>query len=175
MRRRLLAVLGFLGLGVALAMCASSDETQGEDAILEGRIWLDRVPDQRGDDVQIAVFVAGGEDAKDWRGTVALAKGNAFRGDFERFRYHLPGGGKMRLQPLPSGGVSSPTFKARTCSEEGFDFCLDVEGFPRGPKRYRSKHGWEVEPGSPPDAAAALVRVAEGAEPNGPAPSGPSD
>ena len=37
------------------------------------------------------------------------------------------------------------TAKARRCDEGDMDYCLDVEGADRGPKRYYSRKGWEID------------------------------
>jgi hypothetical protein len=117
------------------------------DAILENRVWLDKVPSQRDENAHVALFQRGGEDAGDWDGSAALATINAFKGDFERFRWRMAGAKKLELHPLPKGATRGATFEARACKEEGFQYCLEITGLPRGPKTYRSKRGWEVEPG----------------------------
>ena len=38
--------------------------------------------------------------------------------------------------------------KARRCSENGMDFCLELDGASRGAKRYYSREGWEIKGGN---------------------------
>jgi hypothetical protein len=156
-RSALLAWAAAGGVAVLLASWWNDDDREVE-GLLEDRIWLDRLPEKKEDEVQVALFLRGGEDAGDFDGTTALAKGSSFRGDFERYRWKSLGAKKLKIEPLPRGRGTEVTFEASECKEDGFHYCLTVEGLPRGPKRYRSKRGWEVEPGGNVDAAMARAR-----------------
>lgn len=152
------------GLALLLGSWWTGSDDREAEGLLEDRIWIDRVPERKEDEVQVALFLRGGEDAGDFDGTTALAKGSSFRGDFERYRWKSLGAKKLKIEPLPRGRAGEVTFEASECKEDGFHFCLTVEGLPRGPKRYRSKRGWEVDPGSAMDAAMARAHEVATAE-----------
>lgn len=103
---------------------------------LADRIWIDHVP--RSDKDTINAFVAVSEHA-----VGAFQATSQWRGSFEAFRYEVSDT-ELRLLYPQTGDREAVHAKARRCTEEQMDFCLEIEGASRGVKKYYSREGWEI-------------------------------
>lgn len=108
--------------------------------LVTDRIWIDHIP--RGERDTIKVFAAVSEHS-----VGVFQSTSQWRGAYEAFRYEA-GGGELRLLFPQSGDRETVRVKARRCSENGMDFCLELDGASRGAKRYYSREGWEIKGGN---------------------------
>jgi hypothetical protein len=69
---------------------------------------------------------------------------SVWKGAFELFRYENAGDGKIVFMYPQTRDKERGAYRARTCSEKGFDYCLELDGNSRGVKRYFSQKGWEI-------------------------------
>jgi hypothetical protein len=118
--------------------------------LLTDRIWIDHVPKNERDTVN--VFAAVSEHA-----VGGFSASSQWRGSFEGFRYEASGG-ELRLLYPQTGDRETVRGRARRCTEQRMDFCLELEGASRGVKRYYSREGWEIDGAS--DVAAIEHRLA---------------
>lgn len=128
--------------------------------LVANRIWIDHVP--KSDRDTINVFVAVSEHA-----VGAFQATSQWRGSFEAFRYEA-NGGELRLLYPQTGDREAVRAKAKRCTEQGMDFCLELEGASRGVKKYYSREGWEIRGAQDLDAVThridALRAQLEGSE-----------
>jgi len=106
-------------------------------ALLEDRLWVDRVPSNDRD--VINVFVTLGE-----RSLGAFQAASAWRGTYEGFRYESSGD-ELRMLFPQTGDKERATARARKCDVRGMDYCLELSGTSRGVTRYFSRKGWEID------------------------------
>jgi len=140
----ILALVGTVGYGgyrmlskkTAPAPKAEVVATDGETLVLD-RIWIDHIP--RNDRDTIQVFAAISEEPF---GVFQAA--SQWKGQYELFRYEAKGN-ELRIVYPQSNDRETVKHKARRCSENQFDFCLELDGGTRGVKRYYSRKGWEIE------------------------------
>jgi hypothetical protein len=104
--------------------------------LLADRIWIDHLP--RNDRDTINAFVVVSEHA-----VGAFQATSQWRGGFEAFRYEASGA-ELRLVYPQTGEREAVRAKARRCTEQQMDFCLEIEGASRGVKNYYSREGWEI-------------------------------
>ena len=123
----------------------------GENRLVTDRIWIDHIP--RGERDTIRVFALVSEHS-----IGVFQATSQWRGAYEAFRYEA-GGGELRLVFPQTGDRESVRAKARRCSEQGMDFCLELDGASRGAKRYYSREGWEIGGGHDLDAIERQVDV----------------
>ena len=69
---------------------------------------------------------------------------SAWKGQYEAFRYEGHGN-ELRVVYPQSNERETVKHKARACSDNQMDFCLELDGGTRGVKRYYSRKGWEIE------------------------------
>ncbi|HLL24751.1 MAG TPA: hypothetical protein VK427_21610 [Kofleriaceae bacterium] len=149
----IVAMMGTVSYG-AYRLLGSEEHaaTDGEQLVLD-RIWLDHVPKNDRDTVQ--VFVSLSEESFG-----LFQNASTWKGAYEVFRYEAHGN-ELRLTYPQSNERETLRHKARRCTEQGMDFCLELDGGTRGVKRYYSRKGWEIE-GVPPaqvdDKVDALVK-----------------
>lgn len=124
-------VAGYLAL-----RSGSSEEVVSDDSLIVNRIWIDHIP--RDDRDTIQVFVAITEQPF---GIFQAA--SQWKGNYELFRYER-NGGELRVVYGQSGERETIKAKATACGERDWDFCLELKGG-RGAKRYYSMKGWEIE------------------------------
>jgi hypothetical protein len=117
--------------------------------LVADRIWIDHVP--RNDRDTINVFAAISEHSAG-----VFQATSQWRGSFEVFRYEASGG-ELRLIYPQTGDREAVRAKARRCSEQKMDFCLEIDGASRGVKNYYSREGWEI--GAHADLAAVKRRI----------------
>lgn len=145
-KRWALALLGIAGVaGWAL----TRGDEQADDKLLLNRVWVDHVP--KGGNDSIELFVAIDDDH-----VGAFQRASEYEGEWAIFRHEARGDNILRLT-FPQGGSSHDVrYHAKACDEAGWDYCLTLEGAPRGVTQYRSKRGWEVNADKTRTPAAAL-------------------
>lgn len=111
--------------------------TVHDDKLVLDRVWIDHMP--RNDRDQLSAFVAITDEPIGVFQTTSVWKGH-----FEMFRYEAHGG-ELRLLFPQDNTRESVKAHAKKCSEDGFDYCLELDGASRGVKRYFSRKGWEID------------------------------
>jgi hypothetical protein len=137
--RSKLVVVSALALGVGLGLAARGplSAPSGDPRVvptaraaprdLLNRVWFDRLPERRTDDVTIGIFLGGGVGLFD--------TGSAYRASFELFEFERRSA-DLDLVFLHDKKRGTVTYKVSACDEKPpFDLCLTLEGAPRGPKR----------------------------------------
>ena len=114
-------------------------DARGKNLLFD-RAWIDHLPRNERDPVQWLVAVT------DEPHGVFIAQ-TQWKGSWEAFRYEPRGDGKLELLFPQSGSKETATYKATSCQDKGFDYCLEIAGPTRGVKRYFSRKGWEVSGG----------------------------
>lgn len=137
-------------LVVGLAAAALWFSHRGNDQLetLMNRVWVDKLP--AGDREKVSVLVVIDDDDEPFG---VFQERSAFQGDFDVFTHTIQGDA-LKITMLQQGAKATLRYKAVACKEREFDFCLELQGSPRGPVRYYSRKGWEVDA-----AADALQRV----------------
>jgi len=136
----IVVVLGAMGYG-GYRWLGDDDKpavkaTDGEQLVLD-RIWIDHLPKNDRDTIQ--VFAAISEEPF---GVFQAA--SSWKGAYELFRYESRGN-ELRIFYPQSNERETVKHKARNCSENQMDYCLELDGGSRGVKRYYSRKGWEIE------------------------------
>ena len=117
--------------------------------LVQDRAWLDHMP--RNDRDTVNVFVALTQQPV---GVYQAA--SMWKGSYEAFRYEQKGD-EIRMLFPQTGSKESVTVTAYECSDQGFDYCLDVKGGSHGVKRYYSREEWVID--SPAQLASSLQNV----------------
>jgi hypothetical protein len=112
------------------------EAVDGEQLVLD-RIWIDHLP--RNDRDTIQAFAAISEEPF---GVFQAA--STWKGGYELFRYEARGN-ELRIHYPQNNERETVRHKARACSENQMDYCLELDGGSRGVKRYYSRKGWEIE------------------------------
>jgi hypothetical protein len=121
--------------GVLLGLVIFWWQHDSDSKLAFDRFWVDHAP--KNGTEQFQAFFISGEHAF---GHFAVQ--NAWRGQWESFHYHaVPRSGDFDL--IFENQRERVHFRARTCSEQGFDYCLEVSGGSRGAQRYYSKRAWD--------------------------------
>jgi hypothetical protein len=107
----------------------------GGGKLVLDRLWIDHIP--RNEREMVKVFVVLSEEP-----VGAFNESSAWAGSFEAFKYTRTGG-ELRVVYPQTGAKETIKVKARSCSERGMDFCLELDGG-KGAKRYYSREGWEL-------------------------------
>jgi hypothetical protein len=131
------------------AYSALRSDSGDSSKLLVGRIWLDHLPTK--DTEHFEVFVAVEKEP-----VGVFQRASQFEGAYSMFRYELRGDDKVQLLFPQDKSKHEVRYKAAACSVKGFDYCLDLEGAPRGTKRYLSRKEWELEG---QDTAAVLAQL----------------
>ena len=116
------------------------------------RIWIDHIPKHDRD--QVSVFAAITDEP-----IGVFQTASAWKGHFELFRYEAHGDEIRIVYPQDNYRERVRT-RAQRCSEDGFDYCLELDGSSHGVKRYYSRKGWEIDGASRPDQIRARVDAA---------------
>ncbi len=124
--------------------------THASDSLLQDRLWIDHIP--RNDRDPVEIFVALKQDA-----IGGFHRGSQWTGQYEMFRYEKTGG-EIRAVFPQSGSRESIKVKVTECDGDWMDYCLELSGNSRGARRYYSREDWVI--GSIPDARqlAALLK-----------------
>lgn len=115
--------------GVALLAGGGAEEAPAANPrLILGRVWFDKYPEKRTEDVKILIFLAGGIGIYE--------SGSAYRSSFDIFEFERQGD-KVSLTFLHDKKSAETRFTVAACDEKPpFDLCLDLADSPRGPKRY---------------------------------------
>jgi hypothetical protein len=105
---------------------ASSDGRAAPRDLLN-RIWFDKLPEKRSDEVTIAIFFGGGIGVFD--------TGSAYRASFEMFEFERKAN-ELDFLLLHDKKRASVKYTVSDCDDKPpFDLCLVLDGNPRGPKK----------------------------------------
>jgi hypothetical protein len=125
--------------GVILGVLIFWWQHDSDSKLAFDRFWIDHMPRAGGE--QFQAFVINGEHPF---GHFAVQ--TEWKGQWEGFHYHaVPRTGDFDLIMPASNRRERVHFHARTCNEEGFDYCLEITGGSDGPRRYYSKRAWDRE------------------------------
>ena len=118
---------------------ASAD--RGQELVFD-RLWVDHMPKSETDTFQL--FAAVTEQP-----IGIFQQTSVWKGAFELFRYEDKGDGQILFNYPQSSAKERAGYRARKCSEQGFDYCLELSGASRGVRRYYSQRGWEIGAATP--------------------------
>jgi hypothetical protein len=137
MKKLLLAV-------VMVSMGCSGPEAKVEKMTALDRIWIDHLPKTESDTIHIFAAITQ-EPMGIFQAT------SQWKGNFELFVYEAHGDTIRAVYPQDRSKEELKV-SARTCSDmRDMDYCLEIKGASRGPKKYYSRKGWEIEAASTPD------------------------
>ncbi len=139
----LLAVSGAAAWGLS-----RGSEPSGPELLLN-RVWVDHLPSGGNDAVEL--FVAIDDDH-----VGAFQRASQYEGQWALFRHEARGDNVVRLTFPQQGSSHDVRYQARACDDPGWDYCLTLEGAPRGAAQYHSRRGWEVDAAQGRSPAAAL-------------------
>jgi hypothetical protein len=123
----LLALAITAGL-VSGALLGGSEEPAGSPRMILGRVWFDKYPEKRADEIQILIFLGGGIGLYE--------RGSGYRAAFDIFEFERQGD-RVLLTFLHDKKRAETKFTVQACDERPpFNLCLDLADSPRGPKRY---------------------------------------
>jgi len=166
--RTKLAVVAALALsaGAVLSRCSPAPPSPSRADVateaaaaprdLLNRLWFDKLPEKRTDEVTIGLFFGGGIGL--------FESGSAYKSSFEIFEFERKAT-ELDLTFLHDKKRSSVTYVVRACDERPpFDLCLTLEGNARGPKKlygfaYDSLRGREASLGPRGGGCAGVAGV----------------
>lgn len=119
----------------------ASEPARGGQALFYDRIWIDHMP--RGETDPVRIFAALRREPFG-----AFQEATRWKGGYEIFVHEPRSDGEAVLTFPQNGDRERARYTARSCSERGFDYCLELRGTSRGAKRYYSKRGWEIQGGA---------------------------
>lgn len=106
---------------------AERPEPAAKPRDLLGRLWFDRLPEKRTDEVTVALFFSGGIGL--------FESGSSYRFTFELFEFERRAA-DLDLVLLHDKKRAQVKYTVKDCDEKPpFDLCLELEGAPRGPKK----------------------------------------
>lgn len=142
-----------LGLAAVLGAAAAGWAMLGDGAessrILVGRIWLDRLPSKETDHAEAFVVITA-------EPVGLFQRASKWEGGWTMFRHELRGDDRILLMFPQDKSKHEVVYKAWECKEKSFDYCLELEGAPRGAKKYVSRKEWELEGADAAALAAGL-------------------
>lgn len=106
----------------------NTEALAGNPRAILGRVWFDKYPQKRTEDVKIFIWLAGGIGIHE--------AGSSYKSTFELFDFERQGD-KVVMTFLQDKSKAETKFTVTQCDDEPpFDLCLDLANTPRGPKRY---------------------------------------
>lgn len=91
-----------------------------------GRVWFDKLPSKRSDEVTYAIWLGGGIGVYE--------RGSSYRGSFEIFEFERRGN-KVDMVFLQDKKKAEASFEIKRCDDNPpFNLCLTFAEAPRGPK-----------------------------------------
>ncbi|MBA3453307.1 MAG: hypothetical protein H0T42_09475 [Deltaproteobacteria bacterium] len=140
MKKLLLAV-------VMVSMGCSGPEAKVEKMSALDRIWIDHLPKTESDTIH--VFAAITEEPMG-----IFQATSTWKGQYELFIYEAHGDTIRAVYPQDKSREELKV-SARTCSDvRDMDYCLEIKGASRGPKKYYSRKGWEIDAATSADDVA---------------------
>lgn len=147
-----------MGAAIALAAVAGGYRlfgSHGSDAkTLIGRLWIERLPRNDTDHVHVLALLA--EEP-----IGVFQRQSRYEGSYALFNYELRGDHRVQLLFPQDRSKHEVTYDARPCDVNGFDYCLDLSGSPRGTTKYYSRKEWEIEGSDRPALESALRALGE--------------
>jgi hypothetical protein len=129
-----------------------SAETARGQQLFYDRIWVDHLPKSDTDTFQIMAAVT--------EQPIGIFQATSqWKGQFELFRYQARGDGQLEIVFPQTGTRDKVRYRAWKCSEQRFDFCLQLDGASRGIKKYYSLEGMEIGSHSLAEAQRAATRL----------------
>jgi hypothetical protein len=130
MRTRGKKVLAACAIGAACAgfwwISSRSEPAARDPKQILGRVWFDRLPKSRTDDVTLAIWLGGGIGLYD--------KGSAWRSTVDIFEFERRGDA-LDMTFLHDKKAASTKFSIKSCDDKPpFDLCVTFDDAPRGPK-----------------------------------------
>lgn len=127
-----------------VSMGCSGPEAKVEKMTALDRIWIDHLPKTESDTINIFAAITQ-EPMGIFQAT------SQWKGNFELFVYEAHGDTIRAVYPQDRSKEELKV-SARTCSDmRDMDYCLEIKGASRGPKKYYSRKGWEIDAASTPD------------------------
>jgi hypothetical protein len=143
----IVATLALLLLAVLVGRKpAVSDETA---ALLVNRIWVERLPRDQRDQVMNAVWLQ-----RDGQQVGAVGRSSSYRLRIDVFGWRLEKNRLLLHFPQDNQRVDLEA-RARRCTVQGFELCLELEG-QRGVVRLYSREDWIIEGSGTPSSRALL-------------------
>lgn len=122
----------------------TAPEAQVDKISALDRIWIDHLPKTESD--MINIFAAITEEPMGVFQATSMWKGN-----FELFVYESHGDTIRATYPQDRSREELKV-TATSCKEvRDMDYCLEIKGASRGPKKYYSRKGWEIDSASSVD------------------------
>ena len=143
--KKSLLILGLVVVG-ALALVRwkmGGDGDVSEPGLVFDRVWIDQVPSKPTD-------TANGFAAITRQPLGIFQSASQYKGSFEIFSYKATGD-ELRIVYPQTDDKEKVKVRAWKCKERDMDYCLEVSGSNRGVKRYRSRHGWEIDEAARPE------------------------
>ena len=128
-------------------------ESENESNLVLDRVWVDHMPKHERDITHFFVAITDEPFG-------IFQSSSAWKGAFELFRYEA-NGDEIRIVYPQNGDRERVKTKASKCSDQGMDFCLELDGSTRGVKRYYSRKGWEIDHAATPDQVRAKLEQIE--------------
>jgi hypothetical protein len=150
----LLAVLGSVVVASVWSARRTEQPAETDSRLLSDRIWIDHIPRNERDTIH--VFLALSEVS-----IGVFQATSQWRGNFEGFRYEASGN-ELRMVFPQTGDREAVRTKARRCTEQQMDFCLELDGTSRGAKKYYSREGWEIDRHADLDAVKRRIETLRG-------------
>jgi hypothetical protein len=115
---------------------ADTEVSRGQELFYD-RIWVDHMPRSETDTFQIMAAVTE-------QPIGIFQETSRWKGSFELFTYKGHGDGQMEIVYPQTKSKEKVRYRAWKCSENHFDFCLQLDGASRGIKKYYSREGMEI-------------------------------
>lgn len=127
----------FVGLTLAAAVVLWRSH-DSDDKLVYDRFWVDHQP-KDGKETYQSFYIDGEHPGG------RFATQTWWRGAWESFHYHVVPRHPGTIEVIYGDTNESEriTLRASKCSENGFDYCLEVTGSSRGAGRYYSRSAWD--------------------------------
>ena len=142
--QKLAFAAGFLVLGAWGTCVGLRGHAPADAKLFVGRVWVDKLP--KNDTDHMEIFLALADDPLG-----VFQRRSNYEGSFSIFKYELRGDDKAILMFPQDKTKHEVRYKATACNVKDFDYCLEIEGAPRGAKKYLSRKEWELDATSLPE------------------------
>ena len=149
-------LVGLLVVGTAVAAwrwrSGSSESEAIDDKLVFDRLWVDHMP--RNDKDTIQIFAAITDEP-----IGIFQETSVWKGAFELFRYESHDG-EIRMVFPQNNDRNKVKANARACNDKrDMDYCLELTGTNRGVKKYYSRKGWEIDGNHMQDRIESMLRT----------------